>query len=66
MYCGFHFLTDSIAGALAGAFWLNVVYRTVLLPSEHWPSGLDTRSLARNERATYRSAHATPGDAKTS
>jgi membrane-associated phospholipid phosphatase len=44
MYCGFHFLTDSIAGALAGAFWLNVVYRTVLLPSDHWPSGLDTRS----------------------
>ncbi len=44
MYCGFHFLTDSIAGALAGAFWLNVVYHAILLPGGRRPSGLDTAS----------------------
>jgi len=34
MYCGFHYLTDCLAGALVGAVWLGVVYRTVLLPGE--------------------------------
>ena len=34
MYCGFHYLTDSIAGALVGAVWLGAVYQTVLLPNE--------------------------------
>ncbi len=34
MYTGFHYLSDCIAGALAAAIWLAVVYRTVLLPAE--------------------------------
>jgi undecaprenyl-diphosphatase len=34
MYAGFHYLSDCIAGALAAAIWLAVVYRTVLLPAE--------------------------------
>ena len=34
MYTGFHFLSDCIAGALAAAIWLTVVYRTVLLRAE--------------------------------
>ena len=34
MYCGFHYLTDCVAGALVGAVWLGVVYQTVLLPGE--------------------------------
>ena len=34
MYGGFHYLTDSVAGALVGAVWLGVVYQTVLLPDE--------------------------------
>jgi undecaprenyl-diphosphatase len=34
MYTGFHYLSDSIAGALVGAVWLTVVYRSVLLPAE--------------------------------
>jgi undecaprenyl-diphosphatase len=34
MYTGFHYLSDSIAGALVGGLWLTVVYRTVLRPSE--------------------------------
>ena len=35
MYTGFHFLSDCIAGALAAAIWLTVVYRTVLLRAEN-------------------------------
>jgi undecaprenyl-diphosphatase len=34
MYTGFHYLSDCIAGALAAAIWLTVVYRAVLLPAE--------------------------------
>jgi len=34
MYTGFHYLSDCIAGALAAAIWLTVVYRTVLLRTE--------------------------------
>jgi membrane-associated phospholipid phosphatase len=34
MYTGFHYLSDSVAGALVGAVWLTVVYRSVLLPAE--------------------------------
>ena len=34
MYCGFHYLSDCVAGALVGAVWLGVVYQAVLLPSE--------------------------------
>jgi membrane-associated phospholipid phosphatase len=44
MYCGFHFLTDSIAGALVGAVWLTVVYHAVLLASERRPPDADTTS----------------------
>ncbi len=38
MYTGFHYLSDSIAGALVGAVWLTVVYRSVLLPAEPAPA----------------------------
>jgi undecaprenyl-diphosphatase len=34
MYSGFHYLSDSVAGATVGALWLTVVYRTVLLPHQ--------------------------------
>lgn len=34
MYCGFHYVSDCVAGALVGAVWLGVVYQAVLLPSE--------------------------------
>jgi len=34
MYTGFHYLSDSVAGALMGGIWLAVLYRTVLLPAE--------------------------------
>ena len=34
MYTGFHYLSDCIAGALAAAIWLTVLYRTVLLRAE--------------------------------
>jgi membrane-associated phospholipid phosphatase len=34
MYCGFHFLTDCVAGAVMGALWVTVVYHAVLLRAE--------------------------------
>jgi undecaprenyl-diphosphatase len=41
MYCGFHYLTDVIAGAVLGTIWLSVVYHTVLLRSPVVASGVD-------------------------
>jgi undecaprenyl-diphosphatase len=34
MYCGFHFPSDCIAGAVVGITWTTVTYRTVLVRTE--------------------------------
>jgi membrane-associated phospholipid phosphatase len=47
MYCGFHYLSDSVAGVLVGAIWLAAVYRLVLLPAERRGP---TSSISRRER----------------
>jgi undecaprenyl-diphosphatase len=52
MYTGFHYLTDSVAGALVGAIWLAVVYRTVLLPAEAAQSARDSGTASVAERTT--------------
>jgi membrane-associated phospholipid phosphatase len=39
MYCGFHYLSDVIAGLVLGTVWLTVVYRTVLVRSPSWRRG---------------------------
>jgi undecaprenyl-diphosphatase len=34
MYCGFHYLSDCVAGALTGAVWLSATYVLIFRPGE--------------------------------
>ena len=45
MYTGFHYLSDSVAGALVGAIWLAIDYRYVLRPYGRRPANATSRSM---------------------
>jgi undecaprenyl-diphosphatase len=67
MYTGFHYLSDSVAGALVGAVWLALVYRSVLLPAEAalaqgWrPANATSRSMGvASASTTTASANVSP------
>jgi undecaprenyl-diphosphatase len=50
MYCGFHYLSDTIAGAIVGAIWLTVVYRTVLRETSPVPAAAGAVDSAEGAR----------------
>jgi len=57
MYCGFHFPSDCIAGAVVGITWMTVTYRTVLLRTERaggWPASVGRGARSPGDERGYR------------